>query len=106
MHGVSTLIADQAGRPAAQLLVLGLGTIWLVDGGDMGRLASAASIASLVLTQMVLNQQRKREAALQLKMDELILAVSGARDEVVGIEHRTEEEIEDIRAGRDGHSQP
>lgn len=104
MRGVSTLIADTAARPAAQLVVLVGGTAWLADGGDMGRLASAASIASLILTQMVLYQQRKRETALQLKIDELILAMAGARDEVVGIEYRTEEEIEDIRAGRDGHS--
>jgi low affinity Fe/Cu permease len=49
---------------------------------------------------MVLNQQRRRELALQLKIDELILSKRGARDEVAGIERKTEAEIEEIRAGR------
>jgi low affinity Fe/Cu permease len=50
---------------------------------------------------MVLNQQRRRELALQLKIDELILSKRGARDEVAGIEQKTEAEIEKLRAGRD-----
>lgn len=64
-------------------------------------LASTVSIGGFVLTQMVLNQQRRRELALQPKIDELILAMKGARDEVVGIERKSEDEIEEIRAGRD-----
>ncbi|NIJ32444.1 low affinity iron permease family protein [Sphingomonas oligoaromativorans] len=59
------------------------------------------SIGSFLLTQMVLNQQRRRELALQIKIDELILAKSGARDELAGIERKTEDEIEQLRAGRD-----
>lgn len=64
-------------------------------------LASSVSIGSFVLTQMVLNQQRRRELALQLKIDELILSKRGARDEFARIERKTEAEIEEIRAGRE-----
>jgi low affinity Fe/Cu permease len=40
-------------------------------------------------------------AAMQAKLDELIRAVTDARNEFVGIEHLTDHEIEDIRAVRE-----
>jgi low affinity Fe/Cu permease len=79
------MVADAVAHPAVQL----------------GVLTSTMSIGSFLLTQMVLNQQRRRELALQIKIDELILAKSGARDELAGIERKTEDEIEQLRAGRD-----
>lgn len=96
---MSTTIADGAGRPGAQLVILVVCGAWLVDGGGLDALAASISIGGFVLTQMVLNQQRRREAALHLKIDELIIAIGGARNEVTGLEHRTEQEIEDLRAG-------
>lgn len=98
---MSTVIADAAGRPAAQIGLLALCAAWLVGGGDFQRLAAGVSIGSFILTQMVLNQQRRREAALHLKIDELILNKTGARNQVAGLERRTEEEIEHLRAGHD-----
>lgn len=98
---VSNMVADAAGHPAAQLGVLVLCIGWWALGGSETVLASSVSIGSFVLTQMVLNQQRRRELALQLKIDELILSKRGARDEVAGIERKTEAEIEEIRAGRE-----
>jgi low affinity Fe/Cu permease len=95
------MVADAAGHPAAQLAVLVLCAAWWALGGSETVLASGVSIGSFILTQMVLNQQRRRELALQLKIDELILSKRGARDEVAGIESKTEDEIEEIRAGRD-----
>lgn len=97
---LSTAVADAAAHPGAQLLVLVLCAGWWISGGSEATLASAMSIGSFVLTQMVLNQQRRRELALQLKIDELILAKGGARNEVAGIERKTEEEIERLRAER------
>ena len=52
---------------------------------------------AITLTQMVLNQQRRSEAALHMKIDELILAKRGARDELAGIERKTEDEMEKLR---------
>ena len=77
---VSTVVADAAGHPAAQLLVMAACIIWWLAGGSETSLSSAMSIGAFVLTQMVLNQQRRRERALHLKIDELILAKTGARD--------------------------
>ena len=93
MGHVSRMVADAAGHPAAQLGVLMLCMLWLALG--------TVSIGGFILTQMVLNQQRRRELALQIKIDELILSKRGARDELAGIERKTEAEIESLRAGRD-----
>ena len=100
IRALSTAVADAAAHPGAQLLVLILCVAWLALGGSETTLASAVSIGGFVLTQMVLNQQRRRELALQLKIDELILAKNGARDEVAGIEAKSEEEIEELRTAR------
>jgi low affinity Fe/Cu permease len=98
---VSTLVADAAGHPAAQLVVLFGCILWWALGGSESSLGSALSIGGFVLTQMVLNQQRRRERALHLKIDELILSKTGARNEIVGIEQKTEEEIEELRVAPD-----
>ena len=42
---------------------------------------------------MVLNQQRRSELALHLKIDELITALDGARDELAGIETADEDTL-------------
>lgn len=101
MRRLSTSVADAAAHPGAQLLVLIVCLLWMLCGGSEAGLASAMSIGSFILTQMVLNQQRRREAALHLKIDELVFAKTGARDEVAGIEHKTEEEIDALRDARD-----
>jgi low affinity Fe/Cu permease len=98
---VSDIVANAAGHPASQLAALIVCITWWALGGSETVLASTVSIGGFILTQMVLNQQRRRELALQLKIDELILSKRGARDEVAGIESKTVDEIEKIRAGRD-----
>ncbi len=100
MRRVSTSVADAAAHPGAQLLVLIACILWMLAGGSETALASTMSIGGFILTQMVLNQQRRREAALHLKIDELVFAKTGARDELAGIEHKTEEEIEELREAR------
>lgn len=100
---ISTNVADFAAHPLVQLGVLLASILWLMIGGSEAALASTMTIGSFILTQMVLNQQRRRENALHLKIDELILAMKDARNEVVGVEHAADEEIERLR---EGHNQP
>lgn len=57
----------------------------------------ALSVLAITLTQMVLNQQRRHEAALHLKIDELVHGIDGPRDEFMGIEGKTEAELEKLR---------
>ena len=45
---------------------------------------------------LIQNSQNRDSAAIQVKLDELI-RVSTARNSLVGIEHLTDDEIEDLR---------
>jgi hypothetical protein len=69
-------------------------------GGGEAALASALTIGGFVLTQMVLNQQRRRDMALHLKLDELVVAMKGARNEVAGVEGAAVEEIERLKSAQ------
>jgi low affinity Fe/Cu permease len=101
---ISTRVADFAAHPLVQLAVLIASIVWLLSGWSEAALASTMTIGGFILTQMVLNQQRRRENALHLKIDELILAMNGARNDVIGVEKAGDAEIERLREdhSRDG----
>ena len=46
---------------------------------------------------LIQNAQNRDAAAMQAKLDELLRAVTKARDQFIGVEHLTEREIEMIR---------
>ncbi|WP_293881548.1 low affinity iron permease family protein [Sphingomonas sp.] len=91
--------ADMAGAPLAIVLVAMFCAGWFLRAGAAGEntLTLILSVASITLTQMVLNGQRRSEQALHLKMDELVYAVRGARNEVAGIETKSTDELDALR---------
>ncbi|MDO7841781.1 low affinity iron permease family protein [Sphingomonas immobilis] len=100
LERASTAVSNFAANSVVQAVVLVGCVAWLVFGGGEAALASALTIGGFILTQMVLNQQRRRDNALHLKIDELIVAMKGARNEVAGVEGAAEKEIERLRAER------
>ena len=50
------------------------------------------------MTLVIQRGQNRDTAALQAKLDELILATDGARNEVAGLDQETADDIEEIRA--------
>ena len=97
----SSAVADFVAHPVVQLVVLVGCILWLVFGQSEAALASTLTIGGFLLTQMVLSEQRRRERALHLKIDELLLAVGGARDELAGAEQVSEDELRRLAANRD-----
>ena len=99
---VCDLVANMAGHPVAIVSLIVACLLWLVIKGQSGQnlLTLMLSILAITLTQMVLNQQRRSELALHLKIDELITAHDGARDELAGIETADEDTL---RAARHAH---
>lgn len=91
--------SNLAGHPAAILAVAVGCAAWFIIGGPAAEntLTLALSILAITLTQMVLNQQRLSERALHIKIDELVFAMKGARDEIAGIENKSEDELEALR---------
>ena len=97
---ISDGVANVAGHPMAQIVLVLFCLAWfLLPLGDQATavLTLVLSVLAITLTQMVLNQQKRHEAALHLKIDELIHAMKGARDEVMGIETASEAELEALR---------
>jgi low affinity Fe/Cu permease len=97
---LSGAVADFAGHAMVQLAVLVTSVTWLIVPGSEVALASTMTIGGFILTQMVLSQQRRRENAPHLKIDNLLVAMNGARSELAGAEHAPDEEIERLRDGR------
>ena len=81
------------------LLLGGTGVIAFVSGGDrfIAGANLAISIVTLVLLPILQATQNRDGAALQAKIDELIKASAKARDDLIGLENRGEEDIEQIR---------
>ncbi len=89
---------------AMQIAVIIFCVAWFWLGFHADGLTAALSILAITLTQMVLNRQndreaedRKRDVAMHAKLDELIHAKRGARDEMAGIEDLDEEEIASLK---------
>ena len=101
---VSSWVSDLAAAPLAQIAVIIVCTAWFLLGYRADILTAILSILAITLTQMVLNRQNEREGddhrrdvAMHAKLDELLIAMKGARDEMAGIEELDEEEIEGLK---------
>ena len=101
----STRIAHVAGQPDAFVAAVALILLWLLTGplfaySDTWQLVvnTATTIVTFLMVFLIQNSQNRDAAAMQAKLDEIIRAMESARNEFIGIEHRTDGEIEVIRA--------
>jgi len=102
---IATRIASLAGQPIAFVGATALIIIWGLTGpvfhySDTWQLVvnTATTIVTFLMVFLIQNSQNRDAAAMQAKLDELIRAVEQARGQFIGIEHKTEREIEQIRA--------
>jgi low affinity Fe/Cu permease len=98
-------VATAAGRPRAFLIALSIVVIWGLSGpvfhwSDTWQLVinTGTTIVTFLMVFLIQNAQNRDGAAIQAKLDELIRAVSHARNEFIGIEHLTEVELDEIRS--------
>jgi low affinity Fe/Cu permease len=101
---ISAVASDLFAHPYMQVGVILFCVVWFSLGFGADLLTAALSILAITLTQMVLNRQNEREAdarrrdiAMHAKLDELLIAMKGARDEMAGIEELEEEEIVEMK---------
>lgn len=97
-------IAMLAGRPIAFITAVSIIAVWAVTGplfgwSDTWQLVinTGTTIITFLMVFLIQNAQNRDASAIQAKLDELIRAVEGARNEFIGIEHLTEGELEGIR---------
>src|SRR5688572_30746604 len=98
-------VATAAGRPRAFLVALSIVLIWGLSGpifhwSDTWQLVinTGTTIVTFLMVFLIQNAQNRDGSAIQAKLDELIRAVSHARNEFIGIEHLTEAELDEIRS--------
>ena len=99
---LTTGCARFAGRPLMFALCVALaltGVTAYLSGGELFIAGAnlAISIVTLLLLPVLQSTQNRDGAALQAKLDELIKSSGKARDRLIGLENRGEEDIEEIR---------
>jgi len=101
---IANAIARFVGDPIAFILALLIIVAWGVTGplfhySDTWQLIinTGTTIVTFLIVFLIQNSQNRDAAAMQAKLDELIRAVREARGQFIGIEHRTDKEIMEIR---------
>ena len=101
---VANKTSQAAGRASTFILAAGVVLVWAITGplfqySDTWQLVinTGTTIITFLMVFLIQNSQNRDSAAIQVKLDELI-RVSTARNSFVGIEHLTDEELEDIRS--------
>lgn len=95
--------SQAAGRASTFIIAVGLIVTWAVTGPIFGFsdtwqliINTSTTIVTFLMVFLIQNSQNRDSAAIQVKLDELI-RVGAARNSLVGIEHMTDEELEELR---------
>ena len=98
-HRFSRGTARAAGRPATFVLVVGIVLAWAVSGPVFGfseawqlTINTLTTIVTFLMVFLIQATQNRESEAIQLKLDELILALGSARNELIDSENLTEQE--------------
>lgn len=96
-------VARTTGKPVSFVVCCIIILVWGVSGpifkfSDTWQLVinTGTTIVTFLMVFLIQNQQNRDGAAIQAKLDELLRAVEGARNDLVGIEHLTDDEVEEI----------
>lgn len=104
LERMSRRVTDITGSSWAFSFAVAVIVVWLISGplfqfSDTWQLVinTGTTIVTFLMVFLIQNAQNRDAAAIQAKLDEVILAIDGARNEFIGIEHLTEVQLERIR---------
>src|SRR5438874_8229 len=111
-NNIATLIATASGQPMSFIVAVLVVILWAVTGplflfSDTWQLVinTGTTIITFLMVFLIQNSQNRDGAAMQAKLDELLRAVDKAREQFIGIEHLTDQQIELVRAALERHAQ-
>jgi low affinity Fe/Cu permease len=100
---IANYTSQAAGRASTFMVAFGVVIVWAVTGPVFGYsdtwqlvINTGTTIVTFLMVFLIQNSQNRDSAAIQVKLDELI-RVSAAHNSFVGIEHLTDDELQDIR---------
>jgi len=107
----ATKTSTAAGQPITFVTALAIIVLWAVTGpmfhySDTWQLIinTGTTIVTFLMVFLIQNSQNRDGAAMQAKLDELLRAVDKAREQFIGIEHLTDQQIELVRTALERHA--
>ena len=107
----ATKTSAGAGHPLTFGTAMAIIVVWAASGpifrySDTWQLVinTGTTIVTFLMVFLIQNSQNRDAAAMQAKLDELLRAVDKAREQFIGIEHLTDEQIELVRAALERHA--
>jgi low affinity Fe/Cu permease len=97
LHRAMTATVAALGHPGSLVVLAVCAVIWRRIEPDSFDLHAVATLVAVAMTLIIQRGQNRDTAALQAKLDELILATEGARNDLVGLEQESADDIEEIR---------
>ena len=104
--GMAKWTARATGHPISFALAGGVIVLWLLSGplfhwSDTWQLVinTGTTIVTFLMVFLIQSTQNRDQAAVQIKLDELIRAVAGAHNALLDLEELDESELERIRHG-------
>jgi low affinity Fe/Cu permease len=91
-------------RPHAFVVVLVYVALWLIFDQDTLRWHEVTTLVTLMMTLFIQRSEHRDMQAVQAKLDELLRAHGGARDELSRIDDQEPEQVEEFR--QNAHARP
>lgn len=99
-HRIATRVSNVTGTPGAFLLAFSVIIVWAITGPAFGFsdtwqlvINTGTTIVTFLMVFLIQNTQNRDAKAMQLKLDELIRATRAARDDFVGLEEVSDDEL-------------
>jgi low affinity Fe/Cu permease len=98
---ISHFASEQVGKPWAFVLALLLIIIWGFGGSASNYsntwqlvINTATTILTFLMVFLIQNTQNREAKAINLKLDELLVAIKRAKDSMVDVEDATDKELD------------
>lgn len=98
------LAAHVTGKPATFILATTIIIIWAILGPFFGFsdtwqlvINTGTTIITFLMVFLIQNTQNRDTEALQIKLDEIIRSIKGARNQMLDLEDLDEKELDEIR---------